>query len=103
MTGSIGNSKNYKFIDLLLGVLIGATIISILVVSFMHLVRYSSSVSEHMLFSAAAGIVGGIFGLLVIGEFAGHRWFAAAMVAVLAGLLDGLIVGFLVSLFPSVF
>jgi|YelNatPaOPRAMG01_1025707.scaffolds.fasta_scaffold00044_44 hypothetical protein len=103
MSDPSSNKKNYRFIDLLVGVLIGATVISVLVVSFLHLIKYRSSLSEHMLFSAAAGIVGGIFGLLVIGEASGYRWIAAAVVAIFAGLIDGLLIGFLVSLFPAFF
>ncbi|MGC8595118.1 MAG: hypothetical protein ACP5US_01165 [Candidatus Kryptoniota bacterium] len=103
MTDPSGNMKDYRFVDLLVGILIGSTILSVLVVSFIHLIKYTSSISEHMLFSAVAGIVGGIFGLMVIGETAGYRWVAAAVVAIFAGLIDGLLIGLLVSLFPAVF
>ncbi len=87
--------------DCVLGSLIGATVVTIIAASTLHLVRSEPLGFMRIAIAGVSGGIGGIMGLFIISEVVGHNWFSTVLLSLAVGILDGLLVGAAVAYFPS--
>ncbi|MFZ1082247.1 MAG: hypothetical protein WAO19_10015 [Candidatus Kryptoniota bacterium] len=92
-----------KRLDSIFGSLIGATVVAIIVTSTIHLIKSEPIGLERILIGGISGGIGGIIGLFIITEIAGHKWITTVLLSLAVGILDGLLVGAAVTFFPSMF